>query len=204
MNDISNLRDTIIPKSDQLNAEMLLAGPMTITVTGVLRGPEEQPLAIQYQNDAGRAFKPCKSMRKVLLFAWGEDGREWVGRSMTLYNNPDVKFGRDRVGGVRISHLSHIERDISLSLTITKGKKEEFIIKRMLVSEIPQSPDVFGLENAAFLGMASLEKAWRDAVPALRQAIGKDGLERLKKTAQEADERATASEPAPVAAHDVF
>ena len=30
MNDVSNLRDTIIPKSDQLNADDLVGGPMNI------------------------------------------------------------------------------------------------------------------------------------------------------------------------------
>jgi len=37
MSDISNLSDTIVPKSDQLNADQLLGGSMTITVTDVRR-----------------------------------------------------------------------------------------------------------------------------------------------------------------------
>lgn len=132
MSDVSNLRDTIVPKSDQLNAEQLLSGPITVTVTAVNRGTtDEQPVILNYDGDNGRPYKPCKSMRKVLIFAWGDDGRQWVGRSMTLFNNPDVKFGGVKVGGIRISHLSHIERDIALSLTATKGKKEEFIIRKL-------------------------------------------------------------------------
>jgi hypothetical protein len=55
---------------------------------------------------------------------------------MTLYNNPEVKFGGVKVGGIRISHLSDIDRDIALSLTATKGKKEGFIIKRLEVSNV--------------------------------------------------------------------
>jgi hypothetical protein len=136
MSDISNLRDTIVPKSDQLNSEQLIGGDMTITVTDVRRGTDDQPVIINYANDGGRPYKPCKSMRKVLIFAWGDDGREWIGRSMTLYNNPEVKFGGVKVGGIRISHLSDIERDIALSLTATKGKKEGFIIKRLEVNTV--------------------------------------------------------------------
>lgn len=124
MSDVSNLSDTIVPKSDQLNSEQLLGGPITITVTEVRRGTDDQPVIINYHNDAGRPFKPCKSMRKVLIFAWGDDGREWIGKSMTLYNNPEVKFGGVKVGGIRISHLSDVERDIAMSLTVTKGKKK--------------------------------------------------------------------------------
>ncbi|EKS9800290.1 MULTISPECIES: hypothetical protein [Burkholderia] len=123
MSDITDLRGTIVPKSDQLNAEQLLAGDMTITVTDVRMGSEDQPVILHYENDEGRPYKPCKTMRKLLIFAWGEDGRNWTGKSMTLYNDQAVRFGGMVVGGIRISHLSHIEREISLSLTATKGKK---------------------------------------------------------------------------------
>ena len=64
-------------------------------------------------------------MRKLLIFAWGEDGRRWIGKSMTLYNDQQVRFGGMTVGGIRISHLSHIDREISVSLTATKGKKAQ-------------------------------------------------------------------------------
>lgn len=123
MSDISDLRGTIVPKSDQLNAEQLLGGDMTITVTDVRMGSEDQPVILHYENDQGRPFKPCKTMRKLLIFAWGEDGRNWIGKSMTLYNDHEVRFGGMTVGGIRISHLSNIEREISVSLTATKGKK---------------------------------------------------------------------------------
>lgn len=139
MSDVSNLSDTIVPRSDQLNSESLLGGPMTITVTEVRRGTDEQPVVLHYQGDDGRPYKPCKTCRKVLIFAWGDDGREWIGRSMTLFNNPDVKFGGVKVGGIRISHLSHIERDIAMSLTATKGKKESYTIKK-LGSAKPAAP----------------------------------------------------------------
>ena len=138
MSDISNLRHTIVPKSDQLNSEQLMGAPMTVTVAGVkLGGTDEQPLIVHYADDNGRPYKPCKTMRKVLIFAWGEDGRDWVGRSMTLYNDPTVRFGGAQVGGIRISHMSHIEREIGLSLTATKGKKAAHTIKPLVISEKP-------------------------------------------------------------------
>jgi hypothetical protein len=131
-NDISDLRGTIVPKSDQLNSEQLLAGPMTITVADVRIGSsDEQPVTIHYVDDNGRPFKPCKTMRKVLIFAWGEDGRAWVGRMMTLYNDEAVRFGGMQVGGIRISHLSDIEREVQLSLTATKGKKSMHTIQKL-------------------------------------------------------------------------
>lgn len=137
-NDISNLSGTIVPKSDQLNAEQLLSGSMTITVTDVRIGNDEQPIIIDYANDNGRPFKPSKTVRKILIFAWGEDGRAWIGRSMTLYNDQSVRFGGMTVGGIRISHLSHIDREISISLTSTKGKKAQHTIHKLEVVTIDQ------------------------------------------------------------------
>ena len=128
--DTSDLRWTIVPKSDQLNAEQLLGGPITITVTGVeVHDSAEQPISIRYDNDDGRPYKPAKTMRKVLIFAWGADGSAWRGKSMTLYNDPNVRFGGAAVGGIRISHMSDIKSDIAISLTATKGKKALHTIK---------------------------------------------------------------------------
>lgn len=169
---VRDLRDTIVPKSDQLNAEQLLGGPITVTVTDVRRGGgEDQPVVIHYDGEGGRPYKPCKSMRKVLVFAWGADGSQWVGRSMTLYNRPDVKFGGEEVGGIRISHLSHIDRDIAIALTSTRGRKEQTRIKRL-----DEASTVAGsrarLEAAARGGTDDLVATWK-AIPAdHRRAIG--------------------------------
>lgn len=148
--DVSDLRSTIIPKSDQLNSEQLLAGPMTVRVTDVRIGnSDEQPISVHYEGEAGRPFKPCKTMRKVLILAWGPDGREWAGKSMSLYCDPQVKFGGAEVGGIRISHLSDIDRDIQVSLTATKGKKALHTIKRLQVDNGPALADVLQAIKAA-------------------------------------------------------
>ncbi len=128
MNDVSNLRDTIIPKSDQLNADDLVGGPMNIIVSGVSRGNHDNPLVINYSNDNGRPFKPCKTVRKILIAAWGENGNDWVGRSMTLFCDSKVKWAGKEVGGIRVSHLSHITKRLQVNLQVTRGKKEPFII----------------------------------------------------------------------------
>ena len=138
MNDTSNLRDTIIPKSDQLNADDLLGTTRTVTVTSVSRGSTpEQPVTINYEGDNGRPYKPCKSMRRVMIHAWGDDGREWVGRSMTLYTDPEVKFGGVKVGGIRISHLSDIPRVMDIALTATKGKRTPYQVQPLEVAMYP-------------------------------------------------------------------
>lgn len=129
---VEDLRGTIVPKSDQLNAEQLLGGPMTVTITDVRMGAsEEQPVVVHYEGEAGRPYKPCKTMRKLLIHAWGADGRVWIGRSMTLYCDPDVKFGGEAVGGIRISHMSDIKGALQVSLTSTRGKKAKYRVERL-------------------------------------------------------------------------
>lgn len=169
--EVSDLRATIVPKSDQLNSEQLLAGPIDITVTDVRIGSgDEQPVVVHYEGENGRPFKPCKTMRKVLILAWGPDGREWVGKSMSLYCDPQVKFGGAEVGGIRISHMTDIERDIQVSLTATKGKKALHVIKRMQVDRGPALADVLDkiksasnrAEMAAAKALASTLKADAD------------------------------------------
>lgn len=132
MSDIENLRDTIAPKSDQLNADDLINTTRLIRVTAVKRGAsKEQPISIEYAGMQGRPYKPCKSMRRVLLAAWGDDGREWTGRSMKLYTDPEVKFGGVKVGGIRIIQLSHMEKEMKIMLTTSKGKRDESRITRL-------------------------------------------------------------------------
>lgn len=154
MSEVLDLRPTIVPKSDQLNADQLVGGPMTITVTRVSATSGDQPVTINYEGDKGRPYKPCLTMRKVLVLAWGHDGNKWPGRSMRVYNDPDVKFGKDLVGGVRISHLSDIPKDIKVSLAVTKGKKALYEIKRLadgdttLIADIKAAADVEALKAA--------------------------------------------------------
>lgn len=130
---IEDLRPTTLPKSTQLNADQLIVGPMDITITDVRIGPDEkQSIVVHYENEAGRPFMPCLTMRRVLIAAWGHDGREWIGKSLRVYHEPHVRFGGDEVGGVRISHMTDIPgQRIELRLTTSKGKKALTTIHRM-------------------------------------------------------------------------
>lgn len=148
MSEMIDISQTIIPKSDQLNADQLLGGPLTIIVTRVTVGTgDEQPVSIFYDGDKGRPYKPCKTMRKLLSYAWGNNAADWTGRAMTLFHEPEVKFGGELVGGIRISHLSDIDRNIRVSLTTTRGKKAATSVQRM--DRPQQSMDHVGLIRAA-------------------------------------------------------
>jgi hypothetical protein len=117
------------PKSDQQNFDDYVAGPKTVTVSEVKRGSAEQPVEVHLVEFPGRPFKPSKSMRRVLVAAWGPEASAYVGRQMTLYGDPTVKFGGIAVGGIRISHLSDIDKTLTLALTVKRGSRAPFIVE---------------------------------------------------------------------------
>lgn len=134
MNDMSAV---IAPKSDQLNSDDLIAGPRTITVREVnIRPGTEQPVAISYEGDNGKPWKPCKSTSRILVAAWGPDASKYAGRSVTLYRDADVKWGGMAVGGIRISHVSHIEKALVMALTEKKGSKKLTTIQPLKVEQV--------------------------------------------------------------------
>lgn len=126
MNDISK---TIEAKSDQLNADDLISGGRTVKITSVALVNGDQPLAIHYEGDNGKPFKPCKSMRRVLIKCWGSDGNSFIGQTMTLFRDDSVTFGGQAVGGIRISHVTGIDKDITMSLTASRKSKKPYTVR---------------------------------------------------------------------------
>lgn len=135
-----DLSQTIAPKSDQTNADDLIGGPRTIKITSVRRMSEpDQPIAIGFDGDNGKPYKPGKSMRRVLVHVWGADGNAYVGRRMTIFCDPNVLFGGKAVGGIRISHMSDLDAPRTMALTVTKAKREPYTVKP-LAAEKPTGP----------------------------------------------------------------
>jgi hypothetical protein len=187
--DVRDLRSTIIPKSDQLNADQIVAGPIIITVTSVEAGSKDQPVTIHYEGEGGRPYKPGLTMRKVLLLAWGHDATQWVGRSMELFHEPSIKFGGELVGGIRISRMSHLKQGIKVSLAASKGKKalHEIGILRQsdelsaALTAIAAATGRDSMKNARALAealkdpaeLASAREAYRLRVSSLKEAAEK-------------------------------
>lgn len=140
---------SIVPKSDQINAEDMLTGPRTITITDVKRGAAEQPVdIITAEYGTARAYRPSKTMRRIIVAAWGTNTADYIGRRLTIYRDPDVTFGRDKVGGIKISHLSHIDKPLTVALTVTRGKRSPFTVEP-LTDEPTSTPSEITSEAAA-------------------------------------------------------
>lgn len=144
----------ISPKSDQLNADDLIGGPRIITVTRVSENAggsgADQPVNVFFEGDNGKPFRPCKSMRRVMVAVWGKDAAQYAGRSMKIWRDPDVTWGGMKVGGIRISHMTHMEKPEIMALTATKSQRKPYRVDPLEVSQAPKpaAPDPDILEEA--------------------------------------------------------
>lgn len=154
-----DLTQSIAPKSDQLNAEDFLTGPRTFTVESVTQGSAEQPFDFQLTEAPGRAYRPSKSMRRVIVMAWGKESSDYTSRRLTLYRDPEVTFGRDKVGGIKISHMSHIDGPQKLALTVTRGKRAAHTVHPL--AESAPTPEPTAEQVAACTDVAQLQNWWQ-------------------------------------------
>jgi hypothetical protein len=133
MTDDNDLSSTVIAKSDQLNADDLIE-PITITVTRVDKvKSNDQPVLIH--SAERQPFKPCLTMRRMLIAAWGKYKDEWVGRSMMVYCDPEVLWAGKAHGGIRISHVSHITDPVVKMLAVTRGRKAVFTLLPLVAAD---------------------------------------------------------------------
>ncbi len=137
-----DIMSTTEPKSDQQNYDDVANSPRTVTITKVVAGSAEQPVEIHLAEFPGRPYKPSKSMRRVLVAAWGPEASAYVGRRITLYGDPSVKFGGIALGGIKISHLSDIKETHTMMLTETRGKRNPHTINPLADAVIVEDGEV--------------------------------------------------------------
>lgn len=119
-----------------MNADDMVGGPLTVTIAGVKAGTPEQPVNVELVEYPGRPYKPSKSMRRILVAAWGKDASAYAGRRLVLKRNPDIRFGKDVVGGIEIAAMSHLDKPLSVSLTVTRGKRKPFKVEPLAIPEV--------------------------------------------------------------------
>ena len=177
-----DMRRTVIPKSDQLNADDLIGQTKTIKVTKVsLLEAADQPIAIGFEDDNGKPYKPCKSMRRVMVNIWGPDGNAYIGRAMTLYRDEKVMFGGVATGGIRISHMSHIDAPVTMALTVARANRKPFTVQPLSTPAPTRAQngvpaDVIAVrelgDTAADAGMDALRKFWGGLSKSGKAAVG--------------------------------
>lgn len=132
---------TTVAKSDQINAADLIGAPLVCQITDIqMTGSADQPVSI-YVGAHKQPWKPSKTSRRVLLACWPDtDPSEWIGRWIVLYNDESVLWAGKAEGGIRMSHASHIDRDVTVSVNATRGKKAPQTVKPYYPQEDQQAP----------------------------------------------------------------
>lgn len=163
---MSDMSAVIVPKSDQINADDLIGGDLTIRITGVSVSPgQDQPVSMKFEGST-KVFRPCKSMARVMVAAWGPDSSTYVGRSLQLYRDPSVKWGGMDVGGIRIRAMSNMpnDRPMTMALTEKKGSRKPYTVNplaggpkradppRKPVDGVADDPNVAAAKAAAAKG----------------------------------------------------
>lgn len=114
--------------TDQLNYEDFLGGVTRIvTIAKVEKGRKEAQYDIAIEGD-DRYWRPPATVLKLLKLAYGDEAADWIGKSARLYGDPDVKMKGVKVGGIRVSHLSHIDKPLHAPLTVTRGQTAVFTV----------------------------------------------------------------------------
>lgn len=148
-------------KSDQANACDLLGGPLVGCITDIqMTGSADQPVSIRIDSHP-QPWKPSKTFRRVLAACWADaEPSEWVGRFVVLYCDPEIKWAGEAVGGIAISHLSHIDGRKTIMVNEKRGKKKGIIVEPYHVEQQAPTQPVFWPEDA-------FEKQFKNAEPKL-------------------------------------
>ena len=133
-----DIADTIAPKSDQINADDLIGGPQIITVVEVIVRGGDQPVDIVTAETPGRAYRPNKSMRRVLIAAWGKQSSSYAGGRIELTRDPLVQWAGEPVGGVKITGLSRLDKPMKIALTAKRGQRNLHTVQPL--PDAPQQP----------------------------------------------------------------
>lgn len=198
---MSDMTLTTEAKSDQLNFDSFPPGvSRTIKITRVdVKPGADQPCDVHFEGMNGRVYRPSKGMRRVMVHVWGKDSAAYVGNSMTLYGDPDVQFGGAKVGGIRISHMTGIQKPVTIALTATRANRKPFTVKPLVTTTEPEFDQEKLLNDsdvAANLGLEAY-KAFFGGLGKAERAFLLPRHEDLKKRATEADMQ-YAGEPADV------
>lgn len=141
-----DITSTLAPDSDQLDAVDLAGGPRIFTIERVTTGNSEQPINVHLA-EFPRPWRPGKSMRRVLAACWGTDASTWAGKRVELFCDPNVSFGKEKVGGTRIRALSGIDKPKGVPLLVSRGKSATFTVQPL--PDVPPPPDYLAQVAAA-------------------------------------------------------
>ena len=182
---MADLSDTIRAKTDQLNADDFKVFPahaLLGQIKRVIKTGGDQPVSV-WLSSWDQPWKPCKTMRRVMFELWGKESDDYIGRSVRLTRDPEVGFGTQlRIGGVRISHMSDVPKEIGNVVIVktSKGQTRPYRVDAVtgeMFKAMNLTPDPLLPLRAAC--NAALRRSWTKA-----QIIAVLGCDKPEQTAE--------------------
>lgn len=140
---MADIRGAIEPRSDQLNYVDFMAGPAVFTIHHTEDYHDDKGhkrVAIYMVEKPDRPFKASATNVRLMAIAWTDDDKDWPGRRVKLGGDPEVTFGREKVGGIRVLALSHLAQPFTAKLSVGRNKRQEFRVERL--DDAPAPPPV--------------------------------------------------------------
>lgn len=139
------MKITAPPRSDQLNGDDFSGGrTATVTITGVKEGSTDlAPYDISLAEVENRSWRPPLTVLRLLMALWGDDSSEWVGRKVTLYRDDTVRVGKEVMGGIRVSHASHLptgNKPFTTRITVTRARKSPVTVQPIAADAPTSTP----------------------------------------------------------------
>lgn len=132
------MKITAEPRSDQWNYDDFIGGPRTFTIAGVKPGAAEQKYDIELVEGEGRVWRPPLTVLRVLIGAWGNDAADWAGKQVTLYGDPAIRFGKEAVGGIRVSHMSGLPNNKPFEIRVTAARGKRALVRVEPITDTPK------------------------------------------------------------------
>ena len=161
------------PGGDEFSFMDVADKPRIVKIVAVTRSNDmKRGLNIVLEGFEDRPWKPGKNMQRV-LHLWGTRSSQLVGHRLRLYGDPEVTYGKEKPGGVRISHMDGIDEVKTVPVRFKRGKSSAYVVRPLseLEAVAETSTGAVTLEqiNAA-VTVDELRALWNASLPADFQA----------------------------------
>ena len=144
-------------KTDQLNAEDLLTGPIVVQLEDVRTNDSDQPVTVKISG-GHRPWKPNLTMRRLLTRVTKTgDASQWIGRWVELGRDPEVTWAGEAVGGIVLQAMSGLDRPQTHSLPLSKKARKSWTVLPLKPPSQRQAPDLDAILSQAGVTMGQAD-----------------------------------------------
>lgn len=159
-----DISQALAADSDEMVAADLIGSPPRIftiaEVDEVVR--EGKTVARVRLVEFPRPWLASKGMARVMADNWTVETQNWIGRKVELYGDPDVYFGKEKTGGIRISRLSHISKPRTTRINPRSGRNASWTVDPLPDAPAEPTPQELAEQLVAALADATTEAEVRE------------------------------------------